>query len=173
VFLLITYETLRKIEQEERIGRKMAQLPERFLQEVVEYMKKKEEMAREKGDKWEIRTASQRFRSIMELRERKIMNFSLSFVRSGAIPENMLPEERELFDSVAGEVREFHRKRDKAMSGEKFYFRAVAFLQQLPKFVGIDMGHYGPYSQGDIATVPEENARLLVEKGAAEIIESG
>jgi len=38
--------------------------------------------------------------------------------------------------------------------------------------VGIDMGHYGPYKAGDIATVPEENARVLVEKGSAEFLES-
>jgi DNA replication initiation complex subunit (GINS family) len=170
---MITYETLRKIEQEERLERKLAQLPENFMQQVLGYLKQKESIAKEKGDKWELRTAAQRFKSIMELRERKIMNFSLSFVRSGAIPENMLPEERELFDSVAAEIKDFHKKRDKAMSGEHFDFKAVAFLQPLPRFVGIDMGHYGPYSQGDIATVPEENAKLLVEKGAVEMIDSG
>ncbi len=49
--------------------------------------------------------------------------------------------------------------------------KAMAFLQEIPKFVGIDMGHYGPYRAGDIATVPEDNAKLLVDKGAGEIIE--
>jgi DNA replication initiation complex subunit (GINS family) len=170
---MITYETLRRIEQEERISKKLAQLPDRFLMEVLEYLSKKEEMAKEKGDKWELQTAKQRFQSIMQLRERKILNFTLSFVRSGAVPENMMPEERELFDSVVKRVKDFHEKRGKAMTGEKSAFKTVAFLQELPQFVGIDMGYYGPYRQGDIATVPEDNARVLVEKGAAEPVESG
>ncbi len=170
---MITYETLRSIEQEERIGKKLAKLPDRFLLEVIDYMQKKEAMAKEKGDKWELKTAKQRFQNIMELRERKIVNFTLSFVRSGAVPENMMPEERELFDGVVKRVHDFHDKRRKAMTGESTTFKTVAFLQQLPQFVGIDMGYYGPYRQGDIATVPEDNARLLIEKGAAEIIESG
>ncbi len=63
--------------------------------------------------------------------------------------------------------------RKKAMSGERPDFKTVAFLQKLPQFVGIDMGYYGPYQQGDIATVPAENARVLVDKGAAELVESG
>jgi DNA replication initiation complex subunit (GINS family) len=170
---MITYETLRKIERDERVEKKLAQLPERFLIEVLEYLKKKEAMAREKGDRWELQTAKQRFQNIMELRERKIVNFTLSFVRSGALPENMAPEERELFDSVVKQVKDFHGKREKAMTGERASFRTVAFLQQLPRFVGIDMGYYGPYQQGDIATVPADNAMVLVEKGAAELVESG
>lgn len=170
---MITYETLRKIERDERVEKKLAELPERFLIEALEYLKKKEAMAREKGDRWELQTAKQRFQNIMQLRERKIMNFTLSFVRSGALPENMVPEERELFDAVVKMVKDFHDKREKAMTGEKADFKTVAFLQQLPQFVGIDMGYYGPYQQGDIATVPADNAMVLVEKGAAELVESG
>ena len=52
-------------------------------------------------------------------------------------------------------------------------FKTVACLQNLPQFVGIDMGYYGPYQPGDIATVPEENAKVLAEKGAVELVESG
>lgn len=170
---MITYETLRRIEQEERVSKKLAKLPDRFLLEVMDYLEKKGQMAQEKGDKFELRTAMQRFQSIMQLRERKLLNFTLSFVRSDAIPENMLPEERELLDTVAGSVREYHDKRDKAMAGQRSSFSTVAILQELPQFVGIDMGYYGPYAQGDIATVPGENARVLVDKGAAELVEKG
>ncbi len=170
---MITYETLRRIEQDERVSKKLAQLPERFLQEVMEYLKKKEAMAKEKGDKFELQTAKQRFFSIMQIRERKIVNFTLSYVRSGALPQNMQPEERQLFDSVVKRLKDFHEKRDRAMSGQRSTFKTVAILQPLPQFVGIDMGYYGPYRQGDIATVPAENAGLLTEKGAAEMVESG
>ena len=170
---MITYETLRKIEQEEKNSVKLASLPLNFLQEAMDYLEKKETIAQEKEDRWEHQTAKQRVNNIMQMRERKIVNLTLSFVRSGAIPENMSPEERELFDKIARNLQDFQGQRKKAMSGEKFQMKAVAFLQEIPQFVGIDMGYYGPYKTGDIATVPEENAKVLIEKGASELVEPG
>ena len=169
---MITYETLRKIEQDERDNRMLSQLPPRFFEEFADYIEKKERISKEKGDKFELQTATQRLQSILEMRERKLVNFTLSYVRSGAVPENMLDSEKELFESLVERIRDFHKKRDMALSSDKTSFRAVVFLQEFPVFVGIDMGHYGPYKTGDIATVPEENARLLVEKGSAEFLES-
>ncbi len=170
---MITYETLRKIEQDEKNSVKLSKLPENFLQEAMDYLEKKEAIAREKDDKWEQQTAKQRVGNIMNMRERKIVNFTLSFVRSGAIPEDMTPEERELFDRIVRNLQDFRGQRKKVMSGEKFPMKAVAFLQDTPQFVGIDMGHYGPYRAGDIATVPDENAKVLIDKGAGELIEVG
>jgi DNA replication initiation complex subunit (GINS family) len=43
--------------------------------------------------------------------------------------------------------------------------QTVAFLETLPQFVGVNMKNYGPFERGDMATIPEANARLLVEKG--------
>ncbi len=170
---MITYETLRKIEQEEKNSLKLVKLPQNFLQEAMDYLEKKKAMANEKEDMWEHKTAVQRTDNIMQVRERKIVNFTLSFVRSGAIPENMAPEERELFDRMVKNLQDFQGQRKKAMSGEKFSMKTVAFLQEMPQFVGIDMGYYGPYIPGDIATVPEENAKVLIEKGASELIDLG
>ena len=169
---MITYETLRNLEHDERTSAKLAKLPLNFLGEVRDYIESKEKLAREMGDKYEIQTAVQRFKNIVEIRERKIVNFTLSFIRSGVIPENMLPEESELFNSIVSSLESFEEKRRNALKAERTRFQSVAFLQPLPQFVGIDMGYYGPYSSGDIATVPEENARVLVEKGVAEAIES-
>ncbi len=170
---MITYETLRKIEQEEKLAGKLAKLPDSFITEVMEYLSNKEAIASEKGDDIEYQGAKQRFQSITQMRERKILSFTLSYVRSGSIPENMTPEERELFDSVVKSLEDYHGKKKKALSGEKFNFLPVAFLQDIPQFVGIDMGYYGPYKSGDIATVPEDNAKLLVEKGAGELVTPG
>lgn len=170
---MITYETIRRIEEEERVSRKLSNLPPRFVHEVIDYLEKKEAIAKEKDDKWEHQAARQRFQNIMELRERKIVNFTLSYVRSGAAPEGMTPEEKELFDKIVRSLEEFKGQKEKVISGEKFPMKTVAFLQEIPQFVGIDMGYYGPYKSGDIATVPEDNARLLSDKGAGEIIEAG
>lgn len=43
----------------------------------------------------------------------------------------------------------------------------VRFLKSTEVFVGVDMGKYGPFQQEDVASLPFENARLIIEGGAA------
>ena len=43
----------------------------------------------------------------------------------------------------------------------------VRFLKPIEQFVGVDMGKYGPFEPEDVATVPFENARSMVETGIA------
>jgi DNA replication initiation complex subunit (GINS family) len=169
---MITYETLRKLEQEERQQSKLSRLPGNFLRDVSEYLEKKEAAAGERGTQTEYKAKWQTFHNIMQMRERKIVNFTLSCARSGAIPEDMSPEERELFDGIVKDLLEFESKRQKLMSGERVEMMTVAFLQDVSQFVGIDMANYGPYKSGDIATVPADNAKVLSEKGAGEIVEA-
>ena len=43
----------------------------------------------------------------------------------------------------------------------------VRFLKPIESFVGVDMNKYGPFQQEDIASLPLENARSIVESGVA------
>ena len=43
----------------------------------------------------------------------------------------------------------------------------VRFLKSIEAFVGIDMNKYGPYEQEDVATLPFENARSIIDGGGA------
>jgi DNA replication factor GINS len=43
----------------------------------------------------------------------------------------------------------------------------VRFLKPMEAFVGIDMNKYGPYAQEDVASLPFENARSIIEGGGA------
>lgn len=43
----------------------------------------------------------------------------------------------------------------------------VRFLKQNEAFVGIDMSRYGPFQPEDVASLPFENARLIIEGGGA------
>jgi DNA replication factor GINS len=43
----------------------------------------------------------------------------------------------------------------------------VRFLKPIEAFVGIDMNKYGPYQQEDVATIPFENARSIIDGGGA------
>jgi DNA replication factor GINS len=43
----------------------------------------------------------------------------------------------------------------------------VRFLRPTEAFVGVDMNKYGPFEQEEVASLPFENARLIIECGAA------
>ena len=43
----------------------------------------------------------------------------------------------------------------------------VRFLKPIEAFVGIDMNKYGPYEPEDVATLPFENARSIIDGGGA------
>jgi DNA replication factor GINS len=41
----------------------------------------------------------------------------------------------------------------------------VRFIKPMEQFIGVDMTKYGPFQQEDVATLPLENARSLMEAG--------
>jgi DNA replication initiation complex subunit (GINS family) len=46
--------------------------------------------------------------------------------------------------------------------------KLLRFLAAVPKFLGEDMREYGPYDEEDVAKLPENIAKLLIEKERAE-----
>ena len=43
----------------------------------------------------------------------------------------------------------------------------IRFLRATEAFVGVDMNKYGPFQQEDVASLPFENARSIIEGGSA------
>ena len=48
----------------------------------------------------------------------------------------------------------------------------LRFVQETPALVGADMKMYGPFHPEDIATLPPENAQILVKQGVAVNVDS-
>jgi DNA replication factor GINS len=46
----------------------------------------------------------------------------------------------------------------------------LRFTKQIPAIIGADMQSYGPFMAEDIASLPVENAKILVRQGLAEIV---
>ncbi len=46
----------------------------------------------------------------------------------------------------------------------------LRFLKTVPGIIGADMKNYGPFESEDVASVPTENAKILVRQGLAEEI---
>jgi DNA replication initiation complex subunit (GINS family) len=47
----------------------------------------------------------------------------------------------------------------------------VRFIKAIPAIMGSDMKTYGPFQPEDVASVPEQNARILVKQGLAQNVE--
>ena len=167
---MITYEALRKAVSEEKANNRLSRLPDGFFSEVRAYLEKKTQL-HEKEDKWELDSAKNTLQDLMEIRERKVLLSALFGSRAGVVPENMLPAESEFFDRIVSVIKEFRERKDEGLSHGP-PMSTVKALEAVPAFVGVDMKNYGPISKGEVATIPQENARLLVKKGSAEMAEA-
>ena len=163
---MLTFETLSKIAREEKASASLTKLPEGFFGDVSNYMSKKTQL-NEGTDSWELENAKMVVSDIMKMRERKILLSALSFADSGAEPANLEADEKQLFDQAASLIMQFRTGRKKVLEPGQERKSMIAFVEDVPQFVGTDMSNYGPFSKGDIANLPEDVTSLLVEKGAA------
>ena len=72
--------------------------------------------------------------------------------------------------STGGIVSEKPRQVIKKEVKEPKDTQLVRFLSAVPKFVGRELEEYGPFDEEDIASLPIEIAKVLVNKGRAEVI---
>lgn len=56
---------------------------------------------------------------------------------------------------------------ERIVSSVKENFVLVRFLDSMDKFVGVNMSNYGPYKKDDVAILPFENARSMIENNKA------
>ena len=47
----------------------------------------------------------------------------------------------------------------------------LRFLKAIPSIIGSDMKTYGPFAAEDVASVPADNAKILVKQGLAAVVE--
>jgi len=73
--------------------------------------------------------------------------------------ENNLKET--LHDEIIEEKSEMH---------EQISYKMIRFIKNTPALVGIDLLNYGPFKKEDIANIPQENAKILVNEKLAEFI---
>ncbi len=170
---MLTYEALRKMMADEKKAKKLLDLPEDFFHEAKAYLENKAKFAKDKEDAWELDSSRRALQDLLEIREGKLLNVALFNVRSGESPGSITREEKEFFDRVVAEIRSFQEKQKGIFEGRKEPMKTVAFLDDLPRFVGTDMKNYGPFQKGDVATIPEANAGLLTGKGIAKQVNSG
>lgn len=166
---MLTDETIRRIFEEEKNSQGLTKLPDDFFGQVKEYLEKKYKIIRDESDQWSLDSIKRRLKAIFERRERKILSFAHGFIDSGVLPENLTPEENKFFEKVVECIKSFENERKEGFEKEQEEKLAlVTILEDVPKFVGINMKNYGSFKKGDMTTLPGPNAELLIKKGMAE-----
>lgn len=168
----ITFELIRKIQLEEQKSPTLTKLPINFSKFIANYLEQKRQLAvsDDRKTSLEIKTIERLIEDIFNRRERKIVNAAIISARTGLPPDNITEEEKQFYNSILTVIK--NRRNEilqKILSPKTEEHDIVVFKEDTPEFIGLDEQTYGPFKKGDTAKLPEENMRILLERGIVEV----
>ncbi|MBS3056455.1 MAG: DNA replication complex GINS family protein [Candidatus Aenigmarchaeota archaeon] len=159
---MITFQKIRDLERTENSTKELQQLPVTLIEDVAEYLEKKQ--VKEAEDAMEVESIKRTLRRIFEIREKKILNL-VSFSTTTDMPvKNMIRDEAEMFQKIKNHVQEFREINIKRLDRNKPIAKMYQVLENLEQFVGTDEKIY-TLKKHDILTFPDDMAELLITKG--------
>jgi DNA replication factor GINS len=181
------YSQLYEIWRQELEDSELVKLPPDFYAGIVEYVKKLKEESRMLDKRTvkanllrkEMQNMKRMTRELIQERYRKILNKS---AKGEDIPREALTVEDEqiyreispLAETVSSLTSEIlHGHAPRTMTELRPKKIALRLVKDVPAIVGADMKTYGPFKTEDVASLPVENARILVKQGLAEKIVVG
>lgn len=193
----ISFETISNAFRKERDSHVLQPLPRDFFEKAKEYLARKRgelDSAKARAGRFsnklvkqhenELDNAMMAINQLCELRDKKIMILALSQSRITEKADlELTPEEKVMFDGVLDlvkkkrmqifgeEVRfEVEEPKKEEKKAEKPAGKEVEFMEDTPKFLGLDLKSYGPYKAGDRVNLPDELIELLVSRGKARLV---
>ncbi len=166
---MLTYESIRKILDEEKATGRLIKMPDNFFDQALSYLDKKAKVSEEE---WKLDSARRRLQDIIDIREKKIVNAAMNAAKASVSVDNLTPEETEFFNSLLDIIKLFRKKIEKQTDiGQKEEFLVI--MEDIPEFAGLENQSYGPFRKGDMTTLPKPIAELLIKKEAAKHMEGG
>lgn len=183
---LITYETIRAAHRAEK-EESLQSLPKDFFKAVRNWLEHKQNQ-KDTSSLLEVENAKKLLEDIINRRQRKIMLAALRTIRGELPPTNLTDGEREFFDKMVNDLKQYRDKiqedmfeptdivEEKIKEVKKVVEEVkgpdgmvmVKMLSDIPKFVGTDMQPYGPLKSGEVVNLPKEIAKLLITRKVAE-----
>jgi DNA replication factor GINS len=180
------YDKLYEAWKKEKESIEIQRLPRNFYVEIAAFIKKMNQENRMLDKKTtkaillskEFSNVRIMLSKLLQDRYRKFLKKALD--KRNVSKEDLTEEEKKLYSEVLllPEVYKIFTKNilcgnlSNVGEGLKQTLRVLRFVQEIPAVVGSDMKTYGPFSAEDIATLPSENARILVEQRVAVDIDS-
>ncbi|KPV63805.1 MAG: hypothetical protein AOA66_0645 [Candidatus Bathyarchaeota archaeon BA2] len=180
------YDELYEAWKKEKESVEIQKLPRNFYAKLVDYVKKIREESRMLDEKTtkaklmkrELKNVKSMVKELFQFRRDKVRKKALD---RETVPKEVLTEEEEklygqifpLAESYQSFLRDVLQGRlSRIEKEEKPKRMLLRFIQEIPAIVGSDMKTYGPFKPEDIATLPTENARILVKQGVAVEVEA-
>ena len=183
---MITYNDIYEAARKERYSDQLQQLPKNFVSEVADYLKEKKEISSKHDDvftdvivktKKQLENAITLFKELILRRKKKILNLVLIAAETGISKqdfENMMQFEKTLFEELMKSIDISDKKLNDMLNGkqeEQQKNDMVVFKEHVEEFIGLDGEKMGAYEKGQIANIPKEIAKILIDSGKAEKIE--
>ncbi|MDD5012193.1 MAG: hypothetical protein PHQ66_00900 [Candidatus Nanoarchaeia archaeon] len=184
---MITYNDIYEAEKKERYSDQLQQLPKNFVREVSDYLKEKKEIASKENDifsdvivktKKQLENAVLLFKQLILRRKKKILQLVLIASETGISKQdfdNMLSFEKTLFEELMKSIDFSDKKLSDMLSGgneEQLQKNdMIIFKEHVEEFIGLDGEKMGAFEKGEIANIPKEIAKILIDSGKAELVE--
>lgn len=195
--IAVTYDSIFEILMREKTKEELQKLSPTIFADLVNYIAEKRKsvdttaidafsLEEKERSARQLQNINRMLVELYERREKKVLNMAMIRSRTGADIVNtdpLLSEEKLFFDAVVAQLdyyrnsilfkvlnaqpTEAKRPEPAAATAET---KVVRFLHSVPKFVGKELEIYGPYGEEDIASLPNDIADVLIEKGRVEEI---
>jgi DNA replication initiation complex subunit (GINS family) len=180
---MITYNDIYEASRKERYSDQLQQLPKNFITEVSDYLKEKKDIASKDNDvfsdvivktKKQLENAITLFKELILRRKKKILTLVLIAAETGISKQdfdNMLPFEKLLFDDLMKAIDISEKKLSDLLNGERNEQKndLIVFKDNVDEFMGLNGEKMGGFEKGQIANIPKEVAKILIESGKAEL----
>jgi len=180
------YNELYEAWKKEKESVEIQKLPRNFYAKLADYVKKIREESRMLDEKTtkaklmkrELKNVRSMVKELVRLRRKKTLEKT---VAGEPVPREILAEgEEKLYEQLFPLAESCQTFLKDILQGrlspiekeEKPKKMLVRFVQEIPAIVGSDMKTYGPFKPEDIATLPTENARILIKQGVAVEVEA-
>ncbi len=175
------YNELYEVWKKEKDNVEIQRLPKNFYAKIADYIKKMKEENRMLDKKTtKAKLLDREFKNVkimvgelFQIRYKKLREKAL--IRETVARDALTEEEEKLYGEVLT-LAEAYQAFSKDIlrghlsnieKGAKHSMIVLRFVQEIPALVGSDMKTYGPFGLEDIATLPPENARILIKQGVA------
>ena len=180
------YDELYEAWKKEKENAEIQRFPKNFYAKVAGYMKKireerrmlDEKTTKAKLLKHEFENVKKMADELFQLRRDKVRKKALD---RETVPGKILTEDEEkLYREILPLAETYQTFLKDILQGrlsriekeEKSKKILLRFVQEIPAIVGSDMKTYGPFEPEDLATLPSENARILIKQGVAVEVEA-
>ncbi|KHO48009.1 MAG: hypothetical protein QT00_C0001G0021 [archaeon GW2011_AR5] len=164
---MLTFDKVRDMERLEKQSKKLQKMPEDVVEQLREYVKRKEKGEKTSSDITELENIKSTIKRFFELREGKIVSAALDTVRTGLPPENMTKSEETLFYRLTEEMKKYRESFFSELGRETAATPMYRVKKTLPTFVGPDMKSYS-LKENDIINIPQPLDELLLKEGVIE-----